>query len=62
LKNLIADAGRAREKLDWKPSVTFSDLTRIMVDADLREAGLEPPGEGDEFLARKYPDRWWTRD
>ena len=42
--------------------MTFSDLTRIMVDADLRGAGLEPVGEGDEILARKYPDKWWARD
>lgn len=62
VEDLIADAGKAREKLDWKPCVTFTDLTKIMVDADLREAGLEPPGEGDAFLARKYPDRWWTKD
>lgn len=62
VEDLIADAGKAREKLGWKPCVTFTNLTKIMVDADLREAGLEPPGEGDEFLARTYPDRWWTRD
>ncbi len=62
VEDLIADAGKSREKLGWKPCVTFSDLTRIMVDADLRGAGLEPVGEGDEILARKYPDKWWARD
>jgi GDPmannose 4,6-dehydratase len=62
VENLIADARKAREKLGWKPRVTFSDLTRIMVDADLRDAGLEPIGEGDEILARLYPERWWTID
>jgi len=62
VEDLIADAGKSREKLGWKPCVTFADLTRIMVDADLREAGLEPVGEGDEILARKYPDKWWARD
>nr|HQD27432.1 GDP-mannose 4,6-dehydratase [Methanoculleus thermophilus] len=62
VEDLIADAGKAEEKLGWKPRVTFSDLTKIMVDADLREAGLEPIGEGDEILAQRYPNRWWTRD
>ncbi len=30
-------APRALEKLGWKPQVTFSELARIMVDADLKE-------------------------
>jgi GDPmannose 4,6-dehydratase len=32
---LLADASKAREKLGWTPSVTFQDLVRIMVEADL---------------------------
>ena len=32
---LIADPTKAREKLDWKPSVDFEQLVRLMVDADL---------------------------
>jgi GDPmannose 4,6-dehydratase len=62
VESLIADARKAEQKLGWKPKITFKDLTRIMVDADLRAAGLEPPGEGDEALARIYPDRWWNAD
>ena len=62
VEDLIADAGKARERLGWKPRVTFSDLTRIMVDADMREAGLEPIGKGDDILAGRYPDRWWMGD
>lgn len=62
VESLIADATRAEQKLGWKPKVTFRDLTKIMVDADLRAAGLEPPGEGDDALARIYPDRWWKVD
>ena len=42
--------------------MTFQDLMKIMVDSDMREIGLEPIGEGDEILARIYPDRWWTVD
>ncbi|MDD4256002.1 MAG: GDP-mannose 4,6-dehydratase [Methanofollis sp.] len=62
VESLIADARKAEQKLGWKPEITFRDLTRIMVDADLRAAGLEPPGEGDDALARIYPDRWWKTD
>lgn len=59
---LIADARKSEEKLGWKPKVTFSDLVRIMVDADMRAAGLEPIGEGDAALVRLFPNRWWGAD
>ena len=32
---LIGDATKAEEKLGWKPDVTFDQLVRMMVDADL---------------------------
>jgi len=34
---LQGDAGKAKEKLGWEPKVTFKELVRIMVDADMRE-------------------------
>ncbi len=33
---LLADASRARKALDWEPKVTFKELVKIMVDADLQ--------------------------
>ena len=62
VESLQADCGRAREVLGWEPVVRFRDLVRIMVDADMRKAGLEPPGEGDRILESKYPGRWWKGD
>jgi GDPmannose 4,6-dehydratase len=32
---LLGDASKARDKLGWKPKVTFKELVRLMVDADL---------------------------
>jgi len=32
---LLADPTRARKALGWEPKVTFADLIRMMVDADL---------------------------
>ncbi|MEI2691277.1 MAG: GDP-mannose 4,6-dehydratase [Anaerolineae bacterium] len=32
---LVGDASKASAKLGWEPSVTFRDLVRIMVDADM---------------------------
>ena len=61
-ETLLADASKAKKNLAWSPKLTFKDLVRIMVDADMRAAGLEPLGEGDELVAKKYPDRWWSVD
>ena len=33
---LCGDASRARQRLGWEPSVTFSELVRIMVEADVQ--------------------------
>jgi GDPmannose 4,6-dehydratase len=40
--DLCGDARKARERLGWRPTVTFYQLVRIMLEADLREAGLDP--------------------
>ncbi len=34
---LIADSSKAREKLEWQPSVDFAGLVRMMVDSDLAQ-------------------------
>ena len=49
---LVADAARARKELGWNPKVTFKELVRIMVDADMKALGLEPPGEGEAILEK----------
>lgn len=59
---LRADSRRAESRLEWKPKIGFRDLVRIMVDADMRRSGLEPPGEGDKVLQKNFPQRWWAGD
>ncbi|HKZ95064.1 MAG TPA: GDP-mannose 4,6-dehydratase [Candidatus Bathyarchaeia archaeon] len=61
-EELLADPKKAREKLDWKPKIKFDNLTKIMVDADMRKVGLEPHGEGDRVLERIFSNRWWKVD
>jgi GDPmannose 4,6-dehydratase len=39
---LIGDASKAREKLKWKPKVSFKELVKIMVIEDLKLVGLDP--------------------
>ncbi len=39
---LLGDASRARRELGWAPKVTFKELARLMVEADLESAGGHP--------------------
>jgi GDPmannose 4,6-dehydratase len=59
---LIANPKKSENLLDWKPSIKFGDLVKIMVDADMKAAGLEPIGDADKILSSKFPDRWWNAD
>jgi GDPmannose 4,6-dehydratase len=34
---LIGDSSKARQKLGWEPKITFKELARMMVDADLAD-------------------------
>ncbi|MCS6960564.1 MAG: GDP-mannose 4,6-dehydratase [Pseudanabaenaceae cyanobacterium SKYGB_i_bin29] len=38
---LLGDATKAKQKLGWQPRVTFKELVRIMVDADLAKVGIK---------------------
>jgi GDPmannose 4,6-dehydratase len=62
VENLLADPIKATETLGWEPKITFKELVRIMIDADMRNIGLNPIGEGDRILKEKFPNRWWTVD
>jgi len=48
--DLRADASKARRVLGWEPRVSFSELVRMMVDADMRalrhklEGGIKAVG------------------
>jgi GDPmannose 4,6-dehydratase len=37
---LLGDPSKAREKLGWEPEVTFEELVKIMVEADLAAEGV----------------------
>ena len=53
VNHLQADISKARMQLNWQPRITFSELTKTMVDYDLRMVGIEPPGEGIEICQAK---------
>jgi GDPmannose 4,6-dehydratase len=60
--DLAADSRKINRVIGWEPKVKFKNLVKIMVDADMRRAGLKPIGEGDEFLRKQFPNRWWKTD
>lgn len=62
VEQLYGDFGKAKEKLGWEAKIKFKELVKIMVDADLRRQGVEPPGQGDKILKEKFPDKWWQGD
>ncbi|MEM4235262.1 MAG: GDP-mannose 4,6-dehydratase, partial [Candidatus Methanomethylicaceae archaeon] len=38
---LVADPTKARQKLGWQPSISFADLVKMMVEADLQRLAKE---------------------
>lgn len=62
VEELIADSTKAKDVLGWQPKIRFDELLKIMIDADMRKMGLNPPGEGDRILRDKFPNRWWSVD
>lgn len=62
VESLIGDASKAKKILKWEPKIKIQDLIKIMVDSDLRALNINPPGEGDKILKKKFPNRWWKVD
>ncbi len=42
---LLGDPTKAKQKLNWQPSVTFKELVCLMVDADMQAVGLNSPNQ-----------------
>ena len=38
VNELLGDAGKARSKLGWEPDISFEDMIREMIDADMEAA------------------------
>lgn len=62
VEELVADDKKAQIAFGWKPKISFNELVSIMIDSDLRKAGLEPIGKGDRILQKRFPNKWWTID
>jgi len=44
---LVGDASKARDRLGWEPRVSFRELVRSKVDAELAAAGIARPAPSD---------------
>jgi len=54
---LLADASKAKKRLNWEPKVKFEQLVKIMVDADMEFVGLTPKGDGEKIV-QEYGIYW----
>lgn len=52
--SLLANPEKSLKQLQWQPRVNFEELVKIMVDADLKQAGIKPVGEGLDILSQRY--------
>ena len=41
VESLLGDSSKAREELNWKPKISFSEMVKEMIEADLKEAEFE---------------------
>lgn len=57
---LLADPSHAKKKLGWEPKITFKELVKIMVDADMEMVHLKSLCEGQKILNDKGIH--WTKN
>jgi GDPmannose 4,6-dehydratase len=61
-KILLANITHAKIVIGWSPKVKMEELIAIMIDADMRKAGLKPIGYGDKIIAKMFKNKWWKGD
>ncbi|MGF1540104.1 MAG: GDP-mannose 4,6-dehydratase [Pleurocapsa sp.] len=54
---LIGDPTLTKQKLGWKPSVTFEELVKLMVNADLATLNLPLPDGNENYLDNAHVRR-----
>ena len=50
--DLRGDASKARARLGWRPTITFPEMIREMLQSDLAAAGLKPEAHLRERSAK----------
>mgnify|MGYP001810260566 CR=1 FL=1 len=58
---LIGDPAKTKAQLGWEPSVTFTELVHLMVEADLAVLGLTSPNQSDRIKELMTQDMAFIR-
>jgi GDPmannose 4,6-dehydratase len=53
VETLLGDAGKAHERLGWRPSVTFDELVYDMVHADVENAVRDDVLRAEGYVIRE---------
>ncbi len=53
VNHLQADITKARTQLKWEPRFNFLELVKVIVDYDLKAAGIEPANKGTNACRSK---------
>ncbi|MCH8907013.1 MAG: GDP-mannose 4,6-dehydratase, partial [Candidatus Heimdallarchaeota archaeon] len=59
--HLQGDNSKAKKLLNWETQVDLEMLAKIMIDMDMKSVGLDPIGEGIEYL-QNSPYSWTTNE
>lgn len=59
---LIGDPAKTKAQLGWEPSVTFTELVHLMVEADLAVLGLTSPNQSDRIKELMTQDMAFIRN
>jgi GDPmannose 4,6-dehydratase len=54
VESLLGDPSKAKEELGWEPKITFDELVKEMVQADLEEARRDALVEEHGFKSFNY--------
>eukprot|EP00931_Biecheleriopsis_adriatica_P058575 TRINITY_DN348_c1_g1_i3.p1 TRINITY_DN348_c1_g1~~TRINITY_DN348_c1_g1_i3.p1 ORF type:complete len:357 (-),score=85.05 TRINITY_DN348_c1_g1_i3:42-1112(-) len=53
VETLLGDPKKAKDKLGWKPEISFKELVHEMMDYDMKQVGLELPAVAAEIMKRQ---------
>jgi len=53
VETLLGDPKKAKEKLGWKPEISFKELVHEMMEYDMKQVGLQLPAVAAEIMKRQ---------
>eukprot|EP00931_Biecheleriopsis_adriatica_P058571 TRINITY_DN348_c0_g1_i1.p1 TRINITY_DN348_c0_g1~~TRINITY_DN348_c0_g1_i1.p1 ORF type:complete len:128 (-),score=33.58 TRINITY_DN348_c0_g1_i1:140-523(-) len=53
VETLLGDPKKAKDKLNWKPEISFKQLVHEMMEYDMKQVGLNLPVEAADIVSRQ---------